>query len=161
MFGLGKKKFQAISPCPGEVVTVDQVPDPVFSQKLLGDGFAVQPPEDAASFEVCAPVDGTLANIFATGHAFAMVSDKGIEVLVHIGLETVGLKGEGFEILAANSQKVKAGTPVVRVDAASVRTAGCKLITPVVFTKADQLTDLEVHTGQVSPGQVACQAKYA
>lgn len=137
MFGR-KTKVEIVSPFPGQIVEMTEVPDEMFSQKMLGDGFAVIPGE-GDTFEVCAPATGKLAKVFKTGHAFAMVSDDGLEILVHIGLETVELGGQGFETLKETGDHVEAGTPVIRVDAASIRQANLSLITPVVFTKGSQV----------------------
>lgn len=146
LFGFGKKKVQLAAPFPGQVVSIDDVPDPVFAGRMLGDGFAVVPGDDVAVLEVSAPCAGKLAKVFKTGHAFALVSDEGLEVLVHIGLETVELKGEGFEALAATGDHVDAGQPIIRVDLAAVRASGRNPITPVVCTKAKQVEKLEVST---------------
>lgn len=147
VFGLGKskKKVNLLAPFKGQQVGVEEVPDPVFAQKMVGDGFAVKPDESATSVEVCAPCAGKLAKVFKTHHAFALVSDEGLEVLVHIGLETVELKGAGFEGLAETGEHVEAGQPIVRVDLAAVRASGRNPITPVVCTKLKQIEKLELH----------------
>lgn len=160
MFGRGKKKVELIVPFAGTVVGVEEVPDPVFAQKMLGDGFAVTP-ESEGTYEVVAPVSGKLTKVFSTGHAFAIVSDQGLEVLVHIGLDTVELKGEGFEILAQTGEQVEAGQAVIRVDGQSVRAAERNLITPVVFTKRDQIADLDVQQGAADTGSVVARATLA
>lgn len=141
MFGR-KKKVQLIQPLPGKVVGLTEVPDEMFAEKMLGDGFAVVPSEDV--FEVVAPISGTLVKVFKTLHAFALKSDEGLEVLVHIGLETVELKGAGFTELAHTGDHVTAGTPVVKVDGAQVTAAGYNLITPVVLTNPAQVDALEI-----------------
>ncbi len=156
MFGFGKTKVELHSPFPGKVVSMDEVPDPMFSQRMLGDGFAVIPDESVETIEVTAPASGKLAKVFGTRHAFALVTDDGgLEILVHIGLETVDLGGKGFEALAETNDHVEAGQPVIRVDAAAVRAAGCPLITPVVLTKPAQVGDLKVSTGSTTNGSVA------
>lgn len=152
MLGFGKKKVELVAPFAGQVVPVDQVPDEVFAGRMLGDGFAVIPSETADRIEVVAPVAGKLVQLFGTKHAFAIVSPEGLEVLVHIGLDTVELGGEGFVALAAKGDQVSAGQPIVRMDVASVRTAGRNPITPVVFTKVGQVADLRVNTGQIGAG---------
>lgn len=133
-----KTKVEIVSPFPGQIVDMTEVPDDMFNQKMLGDGFAVVPGNES-SFEVCAPVAGKLAKVFQSGHAFAMISNDGLEILVHIGLETVELGGKGFEILKETGETVEAGTPVIRVDADLVRAENLNLITPVVFTKGSQI----------------------
>lgn len=150
MFGLGKKKVDLVSPFAGEVVSVSAVPDPVFAQGMLGDGFAVIPPLDATVVDVVAPVGGTLKQVFPTGHAFAIKTDEGLEVLIHIGLDTVELKGEGFEALKEKGETVRAGEPIVRLDVVKVRELGRDPITPVVFTKKKQVAELKIKTGVVT-----------
>ncbi|MDO5048479.1 MAG: glucose PTS transporter subunit IIA [Actinomycetaceae bacterium] len=160
MFGFGKKKLNVKAPFAGEVVAVTEVPDPMFADRLLGDGFAVTPSADVV--DVCAPVDGTIVKVFGTLHAFAMKSDDhDTEVFVHIGLETVELEGKHFERLAEEGAKVKAGTPVVRLDVAAVKEAGYNPITPVVFTKRGQVESVDVTTGSTDGSQVVCVATLA
>lgn len=161
MLGFGRKKFHLAVPFEGRVVPVDEVPDPVFAQRMLGDGFAVVPPEGAGVVDVCAPVAGTLVKVFSTLHAFALKSDEGVEVLVHIGLETVELKGEGFEALAATGDRVEAGQPVIRVDVAAVRAGGRDPITPVVLTRKGQVTDLSVKAGDARAAAAVAVGKLA
>ncbi len=144
MFGFGKKKVELRRPFDGDQVALDAVPDPVFAQKMLGDGFAVEPAADATVIDVVAPCAGKLAKVFRTKHAFALISDEGLELLVHIGLETVELQGEGFEALAATGDHVDAGQPVIRMDVAAVRAAGRNPITPVVCTNAKQIDKLVI-----------------
>ena len=96
VFGFGKKKVELRAPFAGELVALVDVPDQLFSEKMLGDGFAIRPAKDVEVVEVVAPCAGKLSRVFNTKHAFAMVSDEGLEILVHIGLETVELAGEGL-----------------------------------------------------------------
>ncbi|QWW19919.1 PTS glucose transporter subunit IIA [Schaalia sp. 19OD2882] len=156
MFGFGKKKLTVSVPFSGEVVAVRDVPDPVFAQGMLGEGFAVIPAADATTVEVCAPVSGRLVKVFRTLHAFGMVSDEGVELLVHIGLETVEMGGKGFEALASDGDQLEAGQPVIRVDVAAVRESGRDPITPVVFSKRKQIKDVSVTTGRAEAGAKVC-----
>ncbi len=155
LFGFGKKKLPILAPLSGEVIGIDKVDDPVFSQKILGDGFAVIPQSDSV-IEVCAPVSGQLTTVFATGHAFAIVDPDGLEILVHVGIDTVELKGHGFSALASEGDMVAAGQPIVRVDAAQVREAGFQLTTPVVFTESRQISSLKVDHGYAKSGSQIC-----
>ncbi|MCI5825982.1 MAG: PTS glucose transporter subunit IIA [Arcanobacterium sp.] len=159
MFGFGKKKESFIAPLAGTVVPVTEVPDPVFSGKMLGDGYAVIPSDDAAQITVVAPAAGTLVQVFKTGHAFSMKTTDGVEVLVHIGLDTVGLKGTGFTVLQ-ESGEVTAGAPIVEVDLSVVRAAELDPITIVVFTKKNQIAELKVNSGATGsePAAVATLA---
>lgn len=146
MFNFGKSKVEFIAPIPGAVVPVTEVPDPMFSGKMLGDGYAVVPENDVHTLTVVAPADGEIVKVFKTGHAFTMKAGEGLEVLVHIGIETVDLKGQGFKVLA-ESGAVKAGTPIVEVDLNVVRDASLNPITIVVFTKKKQVASLKVNEG--------------
>ena len=156
MFGFGKKKVSITAPLPGRVIPVTAVPDPVFAQRMLGDGFAIEPDADAGAVEVCAPVSGKLAKVFDTLHAFALVADSGLEVFVHIGMDTVELKGEGFEKLTSTGETVAAGQPIVRVDVSRIRASGRDPITPVVFTKTAQVASLDVAEGPAHGGGKVC-----
>lgn len=151
-FGFGKKKVELRAPFPGDFVALEDVPDQLFSDKMLGDGFAVRPADGVEVVEVIAPCAGKLSRVFKTKHAFAMVSTEGLELLVHIGLETVDLKGEGFEALAETGDEVEAGQPVIRMDVAHVRAAGLDPVTPVVCTKGAQVAKLAI--SETSDGPV-------
>ncbi|HIG0358586.1 TPA: PTS sugar transporter subunit IIA [Clostridium sporogenes] len=122
-----------VAPATGKSLPLADVPDPVFAQKMVGDGLAIMIEEDI----IVAPTDGELSLVFETKHAFAMTLDNDIELLVHIGLETVELKGEGFEQLAQVGTKVKAGTPIIKVDREFIKSKGFNLITPVLITNPD------------------------
>ncbi|MDO5035086.1 MAG: glucose PTS transporter subunit IIA [Actinomycetaceae bacterium] len=160
MFGLGKKKVDFHPVFAGDVVTFDDVPDAVFQDRMLGEGYAVVP-QEVDTLDVLAPVDGTVSKVFRTLHAFAMKTEDGLDVLVHIGLGTVELGGKGFTELASKGQVVKAGDPVIRVDAAAVRAAGLNLVTPVVFTKKKQVQSVDVTEGRANPSDVCCKVKLA
>lgn len=133
MFGIFKKKekeaFKIVSPTDGTLITLPEVPDQVFSAKMMGDGFAVNPETGT----ICAPVSGVAESVFPTGHAVGIKTHDGIECIVHIGLDTVELNGEGFKPLIGQGDKVKAGQPVVEVDLDALRDKGYNLVTMVVF----------------------------
>jgi PTS system D-glucosamine-specific IIA component/PTS system glucose-specific IIA component len=141
MFEFLKKKkkekninlFKLVAPVTGKLLSLTDVPDPVFAQKMAGDGVAVMPEDDV----IVAPADGELTLVFDTKHAFAMTLDNGIELLVHIGLETVTLKGKGFEQLIQSGIKIKAGTPIMKVDREYIKSKGFSLITPILITNTD------------------------
>lgn len=131
MFGFLKKEPSPITaPAAGKCIRIEEVPDAVFSQKMMGDGFAVIPSGDT----IAAPVTGEIVMIAETKHAFGMKTKSGIELLVHIGLDTVELNGEGFTVLAKPSSRVKAGEPVIRFDKAFMEGKGLNMSTMVVFT---------------------------
>ncbi|HCI78509.1 MAG TPA: PTS N-acetylmuramic acid transporter subunit IIBC [Ktedonobacter sp.] len=117
-----------LAPIDGTVVELESVPDEVFAQKMAGDGVAIDPSGAVA----VAPISGTLAKLFPGGHAFGIATDEGIELIVHIGLDTIELNGEGFENIATEGQTVQAGTPIVRFNRAVIEHAGKAIISPVV-----------------------------
>ena len=155
--GFGKKRVGLIAPFIGRIVPIKEVPDPVFSQHLLGDGYAVIPPEEQVAVAVVAPVTGTLTQVFHTHHAFVVQSDDGLSVLVHIGLDTVELGGAGFEELASPGSRVLVGQPVIQVDLASIRASGRNPITPVVFAEAAQVAEVKITcTEAIEPTATVC-----
>ena len=121
------------SPLRGWATTLDSVPDPVFAQRMMGDGVAIQPLGDT----VVAPFDGQVVTIHDAGHAVSLRSAEGAEILIHIGLDTVMLKGEGFSPLVAAGQTVARGDPLIRFDLDAVALAATSLITPVIVTNAE------------------------
>ena len=154
MFGFFKKKKNQeevnenatpslVAICDGKVKPLSEVPDPVFSQKMAGDGVAIEPTSDI----IVAPADGELSLVFNTKHAFAMTLENGVELLVHVGLETVSLNGEGFEQLAEAGQKIKAGTPILKIDREFIKSKGLPLITPVLITNPDVTKSLTAKEG--------------
>lgn len=130
MFGLGKKYINVYKPCKGKVVSINEVPDKVFSEKMLGEGFAVIP-EDS---KITSPVDGVITTIFPTNHAFGIETSNGTEILVHIGIDTVELKGDGFKRILEPGSNVKVGETVIDIDIEKIKKNGKEIITPVVFT---------------------------
>lgn len=118
------------SPFKGKIVPIEQVEDIVFSQKMLGDGVAVLPEEGV----VLAPLSEEISAMPASGHAFGMIIASGIELLVHVGIDTVDLNGQGFEVLIQNHQRVEVGQPVIRFDRSVISDAGLSLVSPVVAT---------------------------
>ena len=130
----------------GQVINIEDVKDPVFSQKMMGDGFAVKPENG----KIVSPVSGKVASIFPTKHALGLVTDNGLEVLVHIGLDTVSLEGKPFEVKVTEGQTVAAGDLLVEADLAAIREAGRDTSTVVVFTNADAIKSVKVeHTGKL------------
>ncbi|SBV32073.1 Phosphoenolpyruvate-protein phosphotransferase [uncultured Sphingopyxis sp.] len=121
------------SPLRGWATTLDEVPDPVFAQRMMGDGVAIQPLGDT----VVAPFDGEVVTLHEAGHAVSLRSAEGAEILIHIGLDTVMLKGEGFTPLVAAGDRVARGDPLIRFDLDAVALAATSLITPVIVTNAE------------------------
>ena len=130
----------------GQVINIEDVKDPVFSQRMMGDGFAVEPENG----KIVSPVAGKVSSIFPTKHALGLVSDNGLEVLVHIGLDTVSLEGKPFEVKVTEGQTVAAGDLLVEADLAAIREAGRETSTVVVFTNTDAIKSVKVeHTGKL------------
>ncbi|UOQ83856.1 glucose-specific PTS transporter subunit IIBC [Gracilibacillus salinarum] len=119
-----------VSPMEGEVMPLSEVPDQVFSQKMMGDGFAIKP----SNGEIVSPVNGKIINIFPTKHAIGIEADNGTEILIHIGIDTVNLKGEGFTAKAEEGQEIKQGQVLMEVDLDYISNNAPSTVTPVIFT---------------------------
>ena len=138
---------EVYSVADGQVVALEQVKDPVFAQKMMGDGFAVEP----ANGNIVSPVSGTVSSIFPTKHALGLVTEAGLEVLVHIGLDTVSLEGKPFTVHVAEGQKVAAGDLLVTADLDAIRVAGRETSTVVVFTNAEAIKSVKLEqTGSLA-----------
>ena len=138
---------EVYSVADGQVVALEQVKDPVFAQKMMGDGFAVEP----ANGNIVSPVSGTVSSIFPTKHALGLVTEAGLEVLVHIGLDTVSLEGKPFTVHVAEGQKVVAGDLLVTADLDAIRAAGRETSTVVVFTNGDAIKSVKLEkTGSLA-----------
>ena len=142
------------APMAGEAVEISEVPDPTFSSGMLGNGIAIKPTDG----KVYAPVNGTVDTMFETGHAVSLVSDNGIEILIHVGLETVSLNGAPFQVKCKNGQKVKKGDLLFVADLDAIAGAGLPTITPVLVCNSDDYTTFNVSTGKtVAQGEVVIQ----
>lgn len=135
-----------LSPVSGVIVPLEQVPDPVFAQKMVGDGIAVDP----VSQELRAPCDGVVANIHSSKHAVTLTTPEGIELLMHIGLDTVMLKGEGFSPAVKEGDKVKAGDLLISFDADTVAMKAISLMTMIVVTNSDKVKQFLPESGKVN-----------
>lgn len=140
----GVNKNGIYAPVAGKAVPVEEVPDPTFSSGMLGGGIAIIPTDG----KVCAPCDATVDMMFTTGHAVSLIADNGAEVLIHVGLETVGLGGKGFTIHAQNGQKVKKGDLLMEVDLETVKAAGLNTITPVLVCNSGDFSKFKTSTGK-------------
>lgn len=140
-----------IAPLTGEIVALEQVPDPVFSEKALGDGIAILP-EDG---KVYSPVNGVVATVAATKHAYGFQSEDGLDVLVHVGLETVGLNGEGFTVHIKEGDRVKVGDLVAEADLSLLKSKNLNLITPVLICDGMDDKQMQPCSGKVRAGQDA------
>ena len=132
------------APMAGEAVAISEVPDPTFSSGAMGNGIAIKPTDG----KVCSPVNGTVDMMFDTGHAVSLVSDNGIEILIHVGLETVGLEGKPFQIKVQNGQKVKKGDILMIADLAAIEAAGLPTITPVLICNTDDYPTFNTFVGK-------------
>lgn len=152
MFGFLKGKSKEImigSPVKGKAVLISQVNDPTFGEEILGKGVAIMP-EDG---KVCAPAAGEINMVFDTLHAFSMTTKEGVELLVHIGLETVGLKGKGFTAHAKAGDKVEKGDLIIMADFDVIKAEGLDTIIPVVVCNTDEFKEIESLAGKdVSAG---------
>ena len=147
---------EVYSVADGEVIALEQVKDPVFSQKMMGDGFAVEP----ANGNIVSPVSGTVSSIFPTKHALGLVTEAGLEVLVHIGLDTVSLEGKPFTVHVTEGQKVVVGDLLVTADLDAIREAGRETSTIVVFTNADAIQSVKLEqTGSLTANTVVAKVE--
>jgi len=147
MFDFLKKKENKIeigAPVKGQAVPISEVSDPTFGEEILGKGVAIRP-EDG---KIYAPVDGEITLLFDTLHAVSLTSDEGVEVLVHVGLDTVALKGEHFTAHRATGEKVRKGDLLITVDLDQVKAAGYDIITPVIICNTDAFKSVEAITGK-------------
>lgn len=132
-----KKSIDILAPISGELKAIEDVNDPVFSEKMMGDGMAVQYMQGTVS----APISGVITVVMEPSyHAFGMRSEEGLEIIVHVGLDTVNLEGEGFTLLKKQGDVVQAGEPILQIDSKLLLGKGIDLITPIVVTNMDQFS---------------------
>ncbi|KON91625.1 PTS glucose transporter subunit IIA [Rossellomorea marisflavi] len=132
------KTISVVAPLSGTIKSLEEVPDPVFSQKMMGDGIAIVPDNG----KVVSPVDGEIMQLFPTKHAVGIKAANGAELLIHIGLETVSMKGEGFEAHVSEGSKVQAGDPLITFDVRLVEEKAKSTITPIILTNGDDMGEL-------------------
>lgn len=142
-----KTKVTLLAPLTGTLIPLEKVADKAFAQKMLGDGVAVRPDNGL----LVAPCDGEISYVPDTAHAIALTEDHGLEILIHVGLNTVEQQGAGFRALVKTGDKVKAGQPLISFDQAELGTCGCDLTTPMVITNGDKVAKME--KAQVGPVQ--------
>lgn len=138
MFQIFKKKEPVIlyAPVTGTSIALDNVPDPVFAQKMMGDGIAFMPETNT----ICAPCNGKITMVANTLHAVGITADNGAEILIHIGLDTVNLNGKGFTALVNVGDKVKLGTPLIQIDMSFMKKQEMVLTTPLVVTNTSEFS---------------------
>lgn len=152
LFGSKESKsveVEIYAPLSGEIVNIEDVPDVVFSEKIVGDGVAIRPNGN----KIVAPIDGVIGKIFETNHAFSMESKEGVELFVHFGIDTVELKGEGFTRVAQEGQTVKRGDTVIEFDLALLETKAKSVLTPIVISNMDEISNLEKKSGEIIAGE--------
>lgn len=145
LFGLGSKTNEEtiVAPLTGAVKNIEEVPDPVFAGRMMGDGVAIDPTEGV----VVSPVDGEIVQLFHTKHAIGIKAKNGTEILIHVGLETVKMEGEGFEAHVSEGQAVKAGDKLISFDLELIREKAKSTITPIVITNTDAAESIKTTVG--------------
>ncbi|MDT0705076.1 beta-glucoside-specific PTS transporter subunit IIABC [Staphylococcus haemolyticus] len=126
------------APLNGLIVPLSEVDDPIFSEGMMGKGLAIQP----ENYEIKAPIDGTISMVTVSKHAIGITSSDGIELLIHVGLDTVKLNGKGFYLLVSENEKVKIGQPILKFDASYIKEQGYDIITPVLITNSSEFEDI-------------------
>ncbi|PGM58167.1 PTS glucose transporter subunit IIA [Bacillus cereus] len=145
LFGFGSKTNEEtiVAPLTGAVKNIEEVPDPVFAGRMMGDGVAIDPTEGV----VVSPVDGEIVQLFHTKHAIGIKTKNGTEILIHVGLETVKMEGEGFEAHVSEGQAVKAGDKLITFDLELIREKAKSTITPIVITNTDATESIKTTVG--------------
>ncbi len=159
MIGLFKRnsKLKVVSPVKGDLIQITDVNDDVFSTKMLGDGFAVEPFDGT----IVAPLSGKITTLFPTKHALGITTDKGLEVLIHMGIDTVELKGTPFDVFVKMNQEVKAGDKLAQINLDKIKQAGLADTIIVVYTNMDLLKSVSaVDPRPLSAGDVVQEIEY-
>ena len=151
LFGSKSKELSLGAPVAGEAVPVREVNDPTFGEELLGKGIAIKP----TSGRIVAPCDAVVELMFETGHAVSLKSDTGAEILIHVGLETITLKGKHFKVHAKNGDPVEKGQLLIEFDCEAIAAEGFDIITPMVICNSDDFSAVNAYTGKtVAEGDV-------
>lgn len=144
-----KREEVIVSPLTGNVRSLENVPDPVFAQKMMGDGFAIEPTDGV----VVSPIHGEVVQVFPTKHAVGLRSDQGLEILIHVGIDTVHMNGEGFEAYVKAGDRVKAGDLLLSFDLTLVQQKAKSSLTPMVITNGDVVSECHrEHTEKAERG---------
>jgi len=156
LFGLDKKEAKQVempeadgkdilaSPVSGEVVALSEVPDPTFAEKMMGDGLAIKPSKGL----ILAPIHGEIMQLFHTKHAIGIKTVNGIEILIHIGIETVNMKGEGFKSFVKEGDQVAKGDKLIEFDMDLVNEKAESTITPIIITNGDKVSSIDKNENQ-------------
>lgn len=138
MLNIFRDTFRVMSPANGNIVNLSKVPDKMFSEGIVGKGIAIDPTDDI----IKSPINGKIKLIFNTNHAFIITGKRGIELLVHIGINTIALNGDGFKRLVNEGDFVKVGDPIIEIERQKIIDKGYELTTPVVITNVDNIKDV-------------------
>lgn len=138
-----EKPFHFPAPVSGKVVDLDNVNDPTFSERMLGEGVAIVP----SGTRILSPISGEISLMFETGHAVSIISNQGMEVLIHVGLDTIALKGKHFTAHKQTGDKVSPGDLLIEFDPEGIKEDGYDVITPIILTNADEYSQLKLYTG--------------
>lgn len=149
LFNRKDKTVKIVAQQSGKAISITEVPDPVFSGKVLGDGVGIIP----SGREVLSPISGTIAQVAHTKHAIGIESDDGLEILVHLGIDTVKLDGEGFTCHVEVGQHVNVGDKLMDMDLDLIQSKGLSTISPCIITNLDAVKNLEISTGNVTAGE--------
>ncbi len=149
-FMKSKKGIVLTAPVKGECIPIGSVADPTFAEEILGKGIAIKPLEG----KIYAPADGVVSTVFPTGHAVGMTMDEGVEILIHVGLDTVQLKGQFFKVMVEADQKVKKGDLLLEADIDEIGKAGYDTVTPMIICNSSDFSDIECKTeGMIEVGE--------
>ncbi|KUP07972.1 PTS glucose transporter subunit IIA [Bacillus coahuilensis m2-6] len=140
---------EVVAPITGKIVSLEEVPDPVFSQKMMGDGLAIEPTVG----KVKSPIKGEVIQLFPTKHAVGLRALNGAEILIHIGLETVSMDGEGFESYVNQGDKVEVGQDLISFDINLIKEKAKSTLTPIIVTNSDEMNEIDQQlNGEVNGG---------
>ncbi|AHG60301.1 PTS glucose transporter subunit IIA [Buchnera aphidicola] len=150
------KKIEIVAPLSGDIVHIEDVPDLVFSKKIVGDGIAIKPTGN----KILAPVNGTIGKIFESLHAFSIISEDNVELFVHFGIDTVKLKGKGFTKIANDNQNVNIGDEIILFDLDFLTEASKSILTPVVISNIENFKKIEKSSGNTVAGETTIITLY-
>lgn len=152
----GKGSIEVGAPVAGKCMPIKEVSDPTFGEEILGKGIAMIPSEN----KFYAPADGTVTTVFPTGHAVAVTSEDGVEILIHVGLDTVKLDGKYYTKYVTENQKVLKGDLLIEADLEQIKAEGYDIITPVVICNSDEFAEIELLTNKdVTNGETVMRLK--
>lgn len=147
MLNLFKKEIniKLLAPMTGEIIELENVPDEVFASKMIGEGLAINPSDN----EILSPCDGKIVQLFPTKHAIGIETKEGLEILIHIGIDTVVLNGNGFKSFVSQGDRVFAGDKLLEIDLDYISKNAKSTITPILITNMDKVKELSISKGNV------------